>query len=260
MSQKNWISSRRCPMQKGGIFQVANWVICNEDVKENVGRGSSCLVYHGEERECSEKNSDETLERKVIVKEFYPKLEMSLKEIVRQEDGRLKISDKVQQTKEFEHYKEQFFQGFHIQKELSNSNAMEIVVKPLSGVEKWGDSYYVISDIHQGKDLSKVKFNSLKKKLKLAIKLSEVFCILHKEKYIMLDIKPENFMWIEEPGAVRILDKDSIISLKEKNVGRLFFNEQYMAPEIEILKQLYEEGSEGVRSKSYLKEWVMYML
>ena len=29
-----------------------------------------------------------------------------------------------------------------------------------------------------------------------------------------------------------------------------------MAPEIEILKQLYEEGSEGVRSKSYLKEWV----
>lgn len=38
----------------------------------------------------------------------------------------------------------------------------------------------------------------------------------------MLDIKPENFMWIEEPGAVRILDKDSIISLKEKNVGRLF--------------------------------------
>lgn len=256
MSQKNWISSRRCPMQKGGIFQVANWVICNEDVEENVGRGSSCLVYHGEERECSGKNSDETLERKVIVKEFYPKLEMSLKEIVRQEDGRLKISDKVQQTKEFEHYKEQFFQGFHIQKELSNSNAMEIVVKPLSGVEKWGDSYYVISDIHQGKDLSKVKFNSLKKKLKLAIKLSEVFCILHKEKYIMLDIKPENFMWIEEPGAVRILDKDSIISLKEKNVGRMFFNEQYMAPEIEILKQLYEEGSEGVRSKSYLKEWV----
>lgn len=118
---------------------------------------------------------------------------------------------------------------------------MEIVVKPLSGIEKWGDSYYVLSDIHQGKDLSKERFDSLKKKLKLVIKLSEVFSILHKEKYIMLDIKPENFMWIEEPCSVRILDKDSIISLEE-STGPLFYNERYMAPEIGLLRGMYKES------------------
>lgn len=259
MEQESWVNFSRCPMKKDGIFRVANWIIRNEDEAEEVGYGSSCLVYHGEEGKISEKDLDKNLERRVIVKEFYPKSVRYLIDVERQEDGRLKISDKVRKGKDFAHYKEQFFQGFYIQKKLSNSNAMEIVVKPLSGIEEWGDSYYIISDIHRGEDLSKVKFESLQERLKLAIKISEVFSILHKEKYIMLDIKPENFMWIEEPGAVKILDKDSILSLEENHIGKIFFNEQYMAPEIGILRQAYdeEENTEILRKqKRYLKESV----
>lgn len=239
MKQEEWINFQRKPMKKGGVFHVSDRVIFNEDTKENVSEGSSCLVYHGEEKESQKGEQGTSLERKVIVKEFYP--ESYWNNIVRQEDGSLGISATIQAEKNFKKYKEQFFQGFYNQQKLSNSNAMEIVVKPLSGIEKWGDSYYVISDIHQGKDLSKERFDSLKKKLKLVIKLSEVFSILHKEKYIMLDIKPENFMWIEEPCSVRILDKDSIISLEE-STGPLFYNERYMAPEIGLLRGMYKES------------------
>lgn len=238
MKQEEWIKFQRKPMKKGGVFHVLDKVIFNEDTEENVSEGSSCLVYHGEEKESQKGEQGTALERKVIVKEFYP--ESYWRDIVRQKDGSLEISYTIQEEKNFKKYKKQFFQGFYNQQRLSNSNAMEIVVKPLSGIEKWGDSYYVISDIHQGKDLSKERFDSLKKKLKLAIKLSEVFSILHKEKYIMLDIKPENFMWIEEPCSVRILDKDSIISLEEGD-SPLFYNERYMAPEIGLLRGVYKE-------------------
>lgn len=250
MKLEEWAKYMRKPMKTGGEFYISNRIIVNEDKEQNVGKGSSCLVYHGKEEAGVQGGQEGGLERKVIVKEFYPKA--YAEKIVRQENGSLQILDGVQEESKFKQCKEQFFQGFFNQRKLSNSNAMEIVVKPLSGIEKWGDSYYVVSDIHQGKDLSKVKFTSLKKKLKLVVKLSEVFSILHKEKCIMLDIKPENFMWIENPDAVRILDKDSILSI-ERSTGHIFFNERYQAPEVNLLIGEDAIYSEEEWKKKYLK-------
>ena len=47
MKQEEWINFQRKPMKKGGVFHVSDRVIFNEDTKENVSEGSSCLVYHG---------------------------------------------------------------------------------------------------------------------------------------------------------------------------------------------------------------------
>ena len=71
----------------------------------------------------------------------------------------------------------------------------------------------MVSDVHQGDVLSEVEFKTLEEKIVVAMKVIECLDILHENRYLMIDMKPENFLWISKPTMVRILNVDSIISL-----------------------------------------------
>lgn len=253
MTDMGWEKSTRKKLKFEEKFHLKYGDIYNKNQEADVGEGSSCLVYHGR----TDEKHDILSDTEVIVKEFYPKSEESLIAIERQQDGSLKISEEAQQKTAFKRSWIQFKQGFANQKKLSNSNAMEIAVKPLFDMQKWGDAYYIVSDVHLGKDLSKVHFDSLKEKLKMAIALTETFSILHECKYIMLDMKPENLMWVESTRTVRILDTDSLFAFgsdADDDNKKIFTNNHYMAPEFKLLQE-HSENPERYRSdkKHYLE-------
>ena len=253
MTDMGWEKSTRKKLKFEEKFHLKYGDIYNKNQEADVGEGSSCLVYHGR----TDEKHDILSDTEVIVKEFYPKSEESLIAIERQQDGSLKISEEAQQKTAFKRSWIQFKQGFANQKKLSNSNAMEIAVKPLFDMQKWGDAYYIVSDVHLGEDLSKVHFDSLKKKLKMAIALTETFSILHECKYIMLDMKPENLMWVESTGTVRILDTDSLFAFGSDAADdnkKIFTNNHYMGPEFKVLQE-HSGNPERYRSdkKHYLE-------
>lgn len=224
--------------------------VINDSSKEEVGCGSSSLVYYGHIKG----GNGFIAGTKVIIKEFYPILKSTDAEIFREKSGELKISETTKQMGEYQSRKVQFMQGIQNQKKLSDSQALEIGVKPfIEG--PWGDSYYVISDVHQGVVLSEVEFKTLEEKIVAAMKVIECLDILHENGYLMLDMKPENFLWISKPTMVRILDVDSIISLntEAKEPAKLFRNNLYAAPEIEFLEEKAMEVSEQQFFRYYKK-------
>lgn len=240
----------RKAMPKGGSFYINHIQIVNDSSSEKVGRGSSSLVYYGHIQDGNGFISG----TKVVIKEFYPYLKEMKESISREKSGELKVSEAAKKTGEYQSRQEQFMQGIYNQKKISDSQALEIGIKPfIEG--KWGDSYYVVSDVHQGVVLSETGFKSLKEKIVVAMKMIECLDILHENGYLMLDMKPENFWWISKPAMVRILDVDSLIN---RNAGtgeseRIFRNNRYAAPEIEFLEEKAMEVSTEKFSRYYKK-------
>ena len=230
-------SLKRVPFAEGSKIKLGGSIIINDDAPENVDEGGTCLVYRGH----VESGLGLLEGTPVIIKEFYPKTEYNPLDFERQKDGKLKVS---QITKDSETYKEkfqQFMKGIELQKELSRSQAMEIAVKPL--LEGWyGDTYYVVSDIHLGRDISKVKSTSLEERLKIAICVAESMQILHESGYVMLDFKPENLMYIESPASVRIIDTDSLWNCSNNKEYTRYINRRYLSPELLNSMRKYKEG------------------
>lgn len=244
MRTEPWKKRGRVPLDKNTFLTLNDIKIICEAC---IGQGSTCLVYRG--RVSSGNKIIEDTE--VIIKEFYPKSDAEVLDIVRDaQTGMLKISDMTKATSGFESKFRQFQTGIDNQKRLSRSDAMEIAVKPwLEGW--WGDSYYVVCDSHRGSDLSRASIDTLKKKLLTAIGIAETMDILHGAGFIMLDIKPENLLWIENPSMIRILDVDSIVSQEdlEEMDKSLLFNPRYASPEMHLLRKKTEErlGKEKLR-------------
>lgn len=249
-NSKGRSQDERKVMPAGGSFYIHNIEIINDSSKEEVGRGGSCLVYYGHITGGNGLISG----TKVIIKEFYPNIAGLNRSISREESGRLRISEAIKGMEEYQSRKAQFMQGLHNQKKLSDSQALEIGVKPFIEGE-WGDSYYVVSDVHQGVVLSEAQFGTLRERIVVAVKVIECLDILHENGYLMLDMKPENFLWIYKPAMVRILDVDSLINLN-KEAGepeRLFRNNRYAAPEIEFLEVKAMEASRQEFFRYYKK-------
>lgn len=234
----------RVPLREGTIIEVNGVKI---SILDSIGKGSSCLVYTGQILEEGMILAD-TL---VTIKEFYPIDKDSEFGIRRLDSGELKFSEVTKDFPGFKARKEQFEAGYKMQKILANSDIMEIMVKPfLYG--RYGDSIYIVSDIHMGMGLDQIRFKTLAEKLSCAVRVVELFGILHEAGYLMLDFKPENLLWIKQPKMIRLIDSDSIIkivpddeeSADEKlqssvGVETLYFNSRYSAPRI---KRLVEAG------------------
>lgn len=239
-----WRSRNRVPLKKGAEIIIKGITIVNDDEPADVLSGSTCLVYHGHIKE------DEAgiVSNPVIIKEFYPdtKNKKVLFDIQRDsETGLIVIGEHTKEKEEYKKVYAQFMQGREIQKELASSEAMEIAVKPfLEGPA--GDSYYVISNLHRGKDLKQRTPVTLKEKMIVAVCLAETMQVLHEAGYVMLDIKEENFLWIDKPNLLRIVDTDSLIKYKNRSESRekelLFTNYKYISPEIQALEAYMMEG------------------
>ena len=239
-----WRERKRVPLKEGTEFTINGITIVNDDKGEDVLQGSSCLVYRGHLKNNS---LEGIVENSVIIKEFYPDIENAEVVLDIERDVHtdlLVVSELTKEKSAFHESYEQFCQGFSFQKELSSSEAMEIAVKPLvCGTA--GDGYYVISDIHRGMDLKKAPPETLEEKLSVAVGIAETMSILHEAGYVMLDFKPENFLWIRKPNIIKIIDTDSLVPYR-KNADisklKLFVNQKMQSPEVQFLKAAMESG------------------
>ncbi|MBE5955508.1 MAG: hypothetical protein E7253_03555 [Lachnospiraceae bacterium] len=229
-------------MKKGTEFTINGIRIQIDDAQDQVSEGSSCLVYHGHIH-----SENGIVPNRVIIKEFYPDIKRKAVDfhVVREEEsGCLLVSEKIKEQTEYKMAWEQFMQGLEYQKKLAASGAMEIAVKPLvTGV--YGDSYYIVSDAHLGADLKQAEPVSLREKLNAAVSLTETMGILHEEGYLMLDFKPENFLWIRRPSVVILIDTDSLVPYRDDSLAkmdRIYLNSQYISPQIRMLEKYLEEG------------------
>lgn len=239
----DWVSKDRIPMDKGAAIVLGDCVIVNDDEPQDVSMGSTCMVYHGH----IEKGAGVIKDTPVIIKEFYPQARMTVFDISREFDekgrkSKLVIGKMTQGKEEYKNKFFQFMQGIEAQKVLSKSSAMEVAVKPwFEG--RWGDSYYLVCDIHNGCDLKKKVPERLSDKISAAVCIAESMEILHEAGYVMPDFKPENLMYIEKPQMVRILDVDSIVEYTSGEIDDklLFGNIQYASPEVKMLFAKYTD-------------------
>lgn len=203
-------------------------VVVNRMMPE--GEGSTCLVYEGDILI----NSGE--KRKIVLKEFYPKPDRDVFDIQRK-DGKLMVSALTKECSEYKSRLRQFQRCFEVQSMLSNSGAMDIMVRPL-GYASYGDSFYILSDIHMGSSLNPDQIGSLKDKLEVMIRIADIAEILHNQGYLFLDFCPENILYIRRPRAVKLFDVDSVIcyqDLERIHASDIYYREQYHSPQIRKL-------------------------
>ena len=207
---------------------------------DDYSSGSSCLVYRGHILS----GTGIVTGMNVIIKEFYPAESGALFDMRRHPDGYLTASPDVEQNNAYRMFRDQFSQGLDYQKELAGSNAMEISVRPLF-VSEWGDSIYIISDAHAGLPAEKIH-RTLQDTLSFSVSFAEAMEILHENGYIMTDIKADNFLWIQKPNSVRIIDTDSLVPYRNNarlTRQSLFANKNHWSPELKFLQTKILEGT-----------------
>lgn len=229
-------------MPSGTILPVSGTDICikRDGESGDYSSGSTCLVYRGHILFGSSTVTD----LPVIIKEFYPISKDTIFNIKRQPDGSLRTTLRTQQNGVYRVFCEQFRQGYEYQKELAGSNAMEISVRPMFYF-KWGDTMYIISDAHRGTPAEKTR-RTLRDTLSFSVSFAETMAILHDSGYIMTDIKANNFLWIQKPHSIRIIDSDSLVPYRDpERLARqpLFANKNHWSPELRFLNIKMREGT-----------------
>lgn len=225
-------------LQSGNKIKIGDMTICIDRSDEDA-KGSTCLVYEGH----MEDTRGIIVDNEVIVKEFYPASNLEDKFDIKREGERLVVSDKTKKDSEYKMRLRQFEAGFEMQKKLSKSDMMEILVKPYF-YGAYGDSYYLVSDIHLGKSMEKVVFSSLREKLLAVICVTDTISMLHDSGYIMIDFKPENLLWVEATKRnkiVYLMDIDSVLSyenMEQIQYQDIRYSEVYVAPQLRQFIQI----------------------
>lgn len=232
------VKEMRKRLQSGNKIKIGDMTICIDRSDEDA-KGSTCLVYEGH----MEDTRGIIVDNEVIVKEFYPASNLEDKFDIKREEERLVVSDKTKKDSEYKMRLRQFEAGFKMQKKLSKSDMMEILVKPYF-YGAYGDSYYLVSDIHLGKSMEKVVFSSLREKLLAAICVTDTISMLHESGYIMIDFKPENLLWVEATKRnkiVYLMDIDSVLSyenMEQIQYQDIRYSEVYVAPQLKQFIQI----------------------
>ena len=140
---------------------------------------------------------------------------------------------------------------------------MEIVVEP-EYLASYGDTYYIISDFHNGRSLKDKLdwFDSLSKKLFLFRYLADLMTILEDHRFLFLDVCLDNFLVIRQTAhhyQLRLFDLDSILDLSDidnmhQADGNIFYHEAYAAGEILDLERSLRKDSFDDIKKDYLEK------
>lgn len=228
---------KREPLQEGKQlylnFEDSNGKFYSKtvEIKKQIehGEGSTCIVYEG-------KTLDD--EMPVIVKEFYPISIGGLFDIERNPDGSLTVSSDVKDTPEYQGREAQFLKCAEKQRNLSaDSDTREIMVR-YRGCCDYGDSHYILSEIHNGKALCLEEFKTLEEKLDVMIMITDIVNILHRKEYLFLDLCPQNLLWIKESEhvkSIKLFDVDSVLDLKDlDHISRsdIYLNSKYASPQM----------------------------
>lgn len=240
---------KRIPLKEGAVLEAGfcdikgNHYINEIEVNRLIGEGSTSLVYEAEVRAGKEHHA------RMILKEFYPRSEYDAFSIER-EGVCLKVAGFTKRNEAYRRCLTQFKKGYDLQRMLSNSEAMEIVIKPAAFFQ-YGDSCYILSSMHMGRAVEFRRFERLGDMLLFFVRLTEALEILHEQGRVFLDMKPENILWIDRAKMVKFFDVDSMADLRDiDNVHRedINYNQRYTSPQIKRLIQCDEVEFE---SKKY---------
>ncbi len=248
-------SNDRIPMRPG-IYEFSEAL--QIQIEKLISKqGATCLVYKG---------SLPSNGRKVIVKEFYPySLKNNAWAIDRDErDQKLKIHSMSWENSEFQARKQQFMRSYQLQKTVyQEPQFLEVVVEP-QYLASYGDSWYIISDYHNGKSLDEVleNFKDFQDIIHLFHYLADVISVFERNGYLFLDICAENFLVIQQTEThyqLRLFDMDSIIKLDDihEAEGNIFFHKEYASKEFENLERALKTRSFDEVKHSYLEPSVM---
>ncbi len=237
-------------------------------VEAFIGEGATCLTY------TVSLYKDGLNASRMIMKEFYPEtgnsegvkpLRKEVSSGQKEEDGiqiqrvgkELRISVQPEAAEEYVKEKIRFEEAYAMQNRLSGSEAMEIMVKPYQ-IASYGDSQYILSDIHKGEVVNVAEMKDFSKKIWFIYRLAEAVQLLHEQGYLYMDINPKNVLWIESQQIVKLFDVDSIIPYKNlEEVHEVRVTRPYVAPEIREL----EGGWFEVTKKEFLRpSWDIYCL
>ena len=205
----------------------------------------------------------------MIVKEFYPHSVRNIWGISRNEaDQRLHIPSMVWRTdvsepSEITGRLHQFIRSYDWQKRLySDPRFLEIVVEP-EYLAAYGDTYYIISDFHNGRSMKEKMdcFGGLSEKLFLFCYLADLMTILEENGLLFLDVSLDNFLVIDQTAhhyQLRLFDLDSILNLKEidslhRADGTIFYHEEYASREIRDLERVLRRNSFDDIKKDYIE-------
>ena len=247
--------AERVPLASGDVLELVQTdangrsYVKKAVVEKFLGQGSSSLVYQVK-LQIAEGSRCLTM----VMKEFYPCATRDEVFVIKREGCQLKIRKETADLTAFQQRLAQFQDGYERQNELSNSDAMEVMVKPFS-MASCGDSFYLLSDVHMGKALCTEHFVTMEEKLHVIVRVAEMIQILHEQGYILLDFKPENMLWIERPKGVKLLDFDSLVNLRNLEAVHaedIRYDAQFGAPEVMRLFQ-YDSMSFEQKKYTYLK-------
>ena len=195
------------------------------------GRGGSCIVY-----EAVILREEQELDRKVLLKEFYPfRSCCSLK----RENGTLAL--KLQSPAEldkFEREKRSFLEVCKKQLKFYNDCAKDIAdeLVEIQEIYNFGDTTLVMMPAASGRSWDMVEDENLYQVLETALSLVRQLKLYHDNNLLHCDIKPENiYIFPRTRQQVILLDFGSVVSLEDGALTggeSLSYSAGFAAPEV----------------------------
>lgn len=193
------------------------------NIHEEVGRGASCIVYDADYQDSM------GVSHLVRVKEFFP----CYLPVTR--DSSLALIPSDSHKEKFESSKKSFMESYTKNTDISRTFGLINSTVISSDIVFHNNTIYTLMIYNEGTDYSKYKDNSLKEMFTHIRSLAKLIQKYHQNRYLHLDIKPENVLIIPEtPEHILLFDFDSVISfdqLSQKGKFRWSYSDGFSAPE-----------------------------
>lgn len=187
------------------------------------GEGASCIVYDAIYID------DIGIARNVRIKELFP-IKSCLEN--RLEKNVIWLNSN-QQKEDYINFERVYKRHIYFQNMLGITNSSSHIIDELYDCN---GTKYIVIDCSEGVTFNKYETTSLLKVLKIILSLTKVVKKFHDNGYLMLDIKPENFLTLPETDElVKYLDFDSIIAKQSLITGKLAdisYTSSWAAPEL----------------------------
>ena len=244
----------RTPISYGVQFSLEN-VLFEVESYPSVREGSTCLTYHVRSQELENYIHNKIVftgpsSRGTILKEFYPILNDTSRIVRDSGTHRLIIPQDIKESLPYHTKYLQFMRNLERQKELFDfESPYDRIVPPIVAEGQVGDSYYYLITNTNGLTyetiLKEYDDINLLAKISHFLHILSLFERLHKDGFIMLDIKPDNILLNSNYNTALVIDADSLISYEDVDISKddlYFTNEKYASPEIKHLKIFFREN------------------
>ena len=191
-------------------------------ISSYVGDGASCIVYDGYWLD------DLNLLHNVRIKELYP---ISLCKDARR-NGFIEWNSEEYKNNSFKQFETTYKRQVTLQTITGTSNSGSSII---DNIYSGNNTRYIIMDYDNGVTFSKKEYSSLQEILETILALAKYVKKFHDKGYLLMDIKPENFLVIEETNQlIKYLDFDSIIHKTRifSGTNDISYSVNWAAPEL----------------------------